>query len=51
MLRFILDVDCSMSSYSSRFTHRRALGGVAFIVTFLKKQVKHDRLFVLIVYF
>ncbi len=37
MLRFIPDVDRSMSSYPSRFTHRRALGWVAFIVTFLKK--------------
>ena len=35
MLRFIPDVDRSMSSYPSRFTHRRALGWVAFIVTLL----------------
>ena len=35
MLRFIPDVDRSMSSYPSRFTHRRAFGWVAFIVTFL----------------
>jgi len=37
MLRFIPDVDRSMSSYSSRLTHRRAFEWVAFIVTFLKK--------------
>ena len=35
MLRFIPDVDRSMSSYPSRFTHRRALGWVALIVTLL----------------
>ncbi len=37
MLRLTPGVARSMSSYPSRFTHRRALGGVAFIVTLQKK--------------